>query len=87
LASVCKKKKDQHKIQICDAQYQLLRDELVNVARKTSSVWIRNDFLKSPTMQVSYPDFFRKLLEGWIMVVDPCESRNLPKPENATSKG
>jgi hypothetical protein len=77
------KKKDQHKIKICDAQYQILRDELMSVARKTS-VWIRNDFLKSPTVQVSSPDYFRKLLEGWM--VDPCESKSLPKSENATSK-
>jgi hypothetical protein len=72
------KKKDKHKIKICDAQYQLLRDELMSVARKTS-VWIRNEFLKSPTVQVSSPDYFRKLLEGWM--VDPCESKSIIQQE------
>jgi hypothetical protein len=62
-------RRDSMKIQICDGQYQPVRDELMVLARQTS-VWIREVFLNSPTVYVSSRDHFESIMEGWMR--DPC---------------
>jgi hypothetical protein len=64
------RRKDRHKIHICREQYLPLRKALMVIARR-SSEWIRNDFMKSPDVFVSSPDYFVALMEKWMM--DPCE--------------
>jgi hypothetical protein len=64
------RRKDQHKIDICHAKYQPVRTELMRLSRQ-ASLWIRNELLNSPEVQVSSPDYFRELLERWM--VDPCD--------------
>lgn len=67
------RRKDQHKINICHSKYLPVRTELMRLARQ-ASVWIRYKFMSSPDVNVSSPDYFRELLEGWM--VDPCEDNN-----------
>lgn len=64
------RRKDRYKIRICDDQYAPLRKSLLVVARRTSE-WIRSEFLQSPDVVVSSPDYFRTLMENWML--DPCQ--------------
>lgn len=59
------------KIQICNDEYQIVRNELMILARATSR-WIREVFLNGPTVTVSSREYFESILEGWMH--DPCDS-------------
>lgn len=63
------RRKDRHKIHICEEQYEPLRRALMVIARR-SSEWIRHEFIKTPDVFVSSPDYFQSLMEKW--EVDPC---------------
>jgi hypothetical protein len=63
------RRRDPMKINICDPQHRLVREDLMIVARQ-SSLWIRHVFLKSPTVFVSSRVHFEKILQGWMNV--PC---------------
>lgn len=71
------RRKDRHKIRICNKQYLPVREALMVIARRTSK-WVRNDFLKSPDVFVSSPDHFVGLMEKWM--TDPCESSQPSSP-------
>jgi len=66
------RRKDRNKIHICDDRYAPLRQALMVIARRTSE-WIRNDFLMSPDVFVSSPEYFKALMLKWML--DPCESK------------
>ena len=64
--------KDAMKMQICQDQYVLLRKELMNLAR-TTSTWIREVFLDLPTVSAGSDvtrGHLESLLERWMD--DPC---------------
>lgn len=61
--------KDRRKINICDDQYQSLRDELMMHARDTS-LWIRTVFLNSPTVYYSSREYLDEIFVSWM--IDPC---------------
>jgi hypothetical protein len=62
--------RDALKIKICDDEYIPVRNELMGLARSTSQ-WIREVFLKGPTVYVSSKEYFISILEGWMK--DPCD--------------
>lgn len=64
--------RNKRKIDICQDQYTTLREELMQAARE-SSLWIREQFLKSPDVFVSSPDYFEKAILSWMD--DPCDVR------------
>jgi hypothetical protein len=74
------KRQQQRKIRICHAKYLPLRTELMRIARQ-ASVWIRKEFLKSPDVHISSPDYFQTLLQGWM--VDPCEKVKVAEGNNS----
>ena len=60
-------------IDICDAQYQILRDELVLIGKDVAE-WIVRYFLPlSHHVHVSSPNFFRKSLNAY--QTDPCQNK------------
>ena len=61
--------KDSKKINICDDQFIALRKDLM-IHSRSASKWIRKQFLKSPTVVVSSPDYFNEILLEWME--DPC---------------
>ncbi len=63
------RRKDRHKIRICDERYTPLRSSLMVIARRAST-WIRHEFVNSPDVFVSSPEYFETLMEQW--KVDPC---------------
>jgi hypothetical protein len=63
-------------IDICDAEYDALRHELVEIGRR-ASVWIVQYFMKSNQVVVSSPDYFASILQSW--EEDPC---HLPKQKD-----
>jgi hypothetical protein len=62
--------RDKRKIDICQSQFDNVRDELMQGARE-SSLWIRQRFLQSPDVFVSNPDFVHQALLSWMH--DPCD--------------
>jgi hypothetical protein len=64
--------RDRRKIDICQAEFVNLREELMQGARE-SSLWIRERFLKSPDVFVSSPEFVQQALLSWMD--DPCDKR------------
>lgn len=69
--------RNSRKIDICEDQYQPLRDELMKGARE-SSVWIRTYFLASKDVYVSSPEFFDQAMRAWMN--DPCEDESQQDP-------
>jgi len=59
-------------IDICDARYQPLREELVLIGRDAAQ-WILRYFIALPNVHVSSPDFFRHVLDGYGS--DPCTDK------------
>ena len=57
-------------MEICDANYTNLRNELVEVGR-AAAAWILDYFLPLPDVTVSSVDFFREQLLTWQF--DPCD--------------
>jgi hypothetical protein len=64
--------KDAKKIDICESQYDQLREVLMDISIKAST-WIRTFFLKSNDVVVSSPEYFEELLLEWMQ--DPCDSK------------
>jgi Sulfotransferase domain len=63
--------KDAKKINICDSEYEELRNVLMDIAIKAST-WIRTFFLKSDDVVVSSRQYVEEILVGWMQ--DPCHS-------------
>jgi hypothetical protein len=63
--------KDAIKIDICDSEYDELRDVLMDIAIKAST-WIRTFFLESDDVVVSSRQYLEEILVGWMQ--DPCDS-------------
>ncbi|MCK7513861.1 MAG: hypothetical protein MZV70_64150 [Desulfobacterales bacterium] len=63
--------KDAKKIDICDSEYDELRDVLMDTAIKAST-WIRTFFLESDDVVVSSRQYLEEILVGWTQ--DPCNS-------------
>jgi hypothetical protein len=60
------------KINICDPQYNKLRERLMEHATKAST-WIAEYFIQSPTVYVSSPHHFvHSILAKW--KIDPCDA-------------
>lgn len=57
-------------IDICEAQFDDLRAELMNVS-VAASRWVREYFLPLPDVYVSSPDRFNEILMTWM--TDPCD--------------
>ena len=57
-------------IDICEPQYQTLRNELVLVGRDAAE-WIEKYFMPLSNVIVSSPDYFRRVLSTYQK--DPCE--------------
>lgn len=55
---------------ICQDEYQPLRDDLVEIGQKAST-WILNHFVPLDQVRISSPEYFYTMLEGW--KVDPCQ--------------
>jgi hypothetical protein len=64
--------RDAKKINICDAEYVEIRQELLNIGRLNQE-WIRETFVNFPGVYHSSPEYFDKLIESWRH--DPCEKR------------
>jgi hypothetical protein len=69
-SSAEQERRDAQKINICDPQYTPLRNDLMSYAQHTAT-WILDSFLPSPTVTVSSPDYFVKIMEDWML--DPCD--------------
>jgi hypothetical protein len=67
-------------IDICHADYDAIRKELVEIGKR-ASVWIVKYFMQSEQVVVSSPDFFASILESW--KEDPCKN-NQPQPNVET---
>jgi hypothetical protein len=63
---------DANKIDICDDQYNDLR-ELLRTLASDSATWIQDVFLKNPNVSVSSQEHFKLLLQHWHS--DPCEPK------------
>lgn len=63
--------KDSLKIEICDDEYERVRQELLRLG-KQSSEWIRTVLLHSPDVVTANRTEFEELLDAWSQ--DPCES-------------
>lgn len=57
-------------IDICDGEYKSLRDTLIEQGA-SSSLWIREKFIKSKDVVVSDEQYFDSVLRSWS--VDPCD--------------
>jgi len=68
--------RDKRKIDICQSQYNHLRQELMQGARE-SSIWIRERFIKSKDVFVSQSDYFEQALISWMD--DPCDPKTTNK--------
>ncbi len=64
-------KKDQAKIDICDAKHIPVRKELMRLAKRNSE-WIRTVFLDSPNVFYSSRPYLEELLSDWM--TDPCSN-------------
>jgi len=60
-----------HKINICEPDYKVVRDELMKSARNASA-WITKYLMHSPAVTVSSPDAFVRIMEEWQR--DPCDA-------------
>lgn len=60
------------KVDICAPEYDLVKDEMMKIARSASH-WFRHYFLASPDVVVSSPDYLDELLRDWMN--DPCEKK------------
>lgn len=60
-------------IDICDPQYDNIRQTLLQIGKK-SSKWIIRKFIKSKDVYVSNEEHFIKSVNSWGR--DPCEVRN-----------
>jgi hypothetical protein len=60
-------------IDICQPDYQILREELTMIGRDASE-WILEYFVNQPNVVVSSPEYFAKALESW--KEDPCVQTN-----------
>lgn len=67
----------QFTIDICDEVHSMIRSELMEKARM-SSTWITRYFLKSKEVHVSSKEYFVKQLKRWNE--DPCIERREKKP-------
>jgi hypothetical protein len=75
--------REARKIDICNDEYQLVRDELMQQSIAAAK-WIRNYFMQAPTVTVSNPGYFSNvILESWLR--DPCVERR-QKQEQLQSK-
>jgi hypothetical protein len=63
--------RDKHKIDICDPEYNLLRNELMKISMEASDWILHSGFLDHPDVHVSSPEYFRDILDRhW--KADPC---------------
>ncbi|CAB9503073.1 expressed unknown protein [Seminavis robusta] len=70
------------KIDICQPQYQSLRDILMTQG-KLAATWIREYFLEAPGVYVSQKEYFSQvILKQWEQ--DPCEFRHVDTQPTAT---
>lgn len=69
-APLSKAEEERVKIDICDAQYAPVLEELMNIARAASK-WFRLYFIKSPGVKVSDPEHLANLFLDW--EVNPCD--------------
>jgi hypothetical protein len=75
------------RIDICDVEYDHLREVLLDTGVKASR-WIRRFFVHAEGVTVSSPDFMDQLLAKW--EEDPCEERraksnaSLSRPDRTT---
>lgn len=76
--------RDKRKIDICQSQFDDLREELMQGARE-SSQWIRERFLKSPDVFVSSPDYFEQAIASWME--DPCSPKSKKEFDTHTIEG
>jgi hypothetical protein len=60
------------RMDICDAEYNPVRSEMLRISRN-ASLWFRNYFLHSEEVFVSNRGYVEEILESWM--VDPCENR------------
>jgi hypothetical protein len=65
-------KKDALKIDICNDEYQPVRDNLMSISRRNSQ-WLREVFMESPGVYYSNKAHLLEILEGWMH--DPCAVR------------
>lgn len=68
--------KDALKIDICDQQYWIVRNELMRIAR-SNSIWLRRFLLDPEVMEkhqvhVSSEKLLKEILKGWMK--DPCNT-------------
>jgi Sulfotransferase domain len=61
------------KINICDDEHMLVRQELMRISRAASQ-WIRFYLLQSPDVVVSSPEFFDEAIQAWML--DPCDEQS-----------
>lgn len=64
--------KDKQKIDICQDEYQSVRNELMRLSRQ-NSLWLRSGFLDYPNVTVSARERLEEILVGWMS--DPCDKR------------
>lgn len=75
--------KNSRKINICDTQYDPLREELMKLSQQ-SATWILESFIKSDDVYTSSPEFFEQSMMKWME--DPCDERN-NKMKSAPTQG
>jgi len=64
--------KDEQKMNICDKEYEPLREELMRLGR-LNSIWIREVFLNLPGVYTGSRRHLEEILEGWMH--DPCVNK------------
>jgi hypothetical protein len=57
-------------IDICDSEYDKLREELLKIAR-SATIWIRKYFIDSEDVTVSSREYVEEIMESWMH--DPCD--------------
>lgn len=66
-----KRKPDKAYIDICEQEYDILRNELKHIAGR-ASIWIRKYFVEDEDVTVSSRDYLEEILQKWMY--DPCDS-------------
>lgn len=59
-------------IDICDAQYKRLRQELLLISQR-ASIWIRRYFLDASDVTASSREYLEEIFDTWMY--DPCENK------------
>jgi hypothetical protein len=67
-----KKPANATKIDICEAQYDPVRTEMLHISQN-ASLWFRNFFFESEDVYSSSREYLEEILERWM--VDPCIER------------